>query len=49
VSERDREKFHSSKNLAMMLIGGPTKSTNHSQWLNETKSKHLSAAKKRGS
>jgi NTP pyrophosphatase (non-canonical NTP hydrolase) len=47
AAERDWDKFHSPKNLAMALIGETAEIVEHFQWLNEAESKRLSAAKKR--
>ena len=47
AADRDWDKFHSPKNLAMALIGETTEIIEHFQWLNEAESKRLSAAKKR--
>ena len=47
AAERDWDKFHSPKNLAMALIGETAEIIEHFQWLNEAQSKRLNAAKKR--
>jgi NTP pyrophosphatase (non-canonical NTP hydrolase) len=47
AAERDWDKFHSPKNLAMALIGETAEIVEHFQWLKEVESKRLSAAKKR--
>jgi NTP pyrophosphatase (non-canonical NTP hydrolase) len=46
AAERDWDKFHSPKNLAMALIGETAEIVEHFQWLTEAQSKRLSAAKK---
>jgi NTP pyrophosphatase (non-canonical NTP hydrolase) len=47
AAERDWDKFHSPKNLAMALIGETAEIVEHFQWLTEAQSKRLSDAKKR--
>lgn len=47
AAERDWDKFHSPKNLAMALIGETDEIVEHFQWLTEAQSKRLSDAKKR--
>jgi len=47
AAERDWDKFHSPKNLAMALIGETAEIVEHFQWLSEAQSKRLSVAKKR--
>ena len=47
AAERDWDKFHSPKNLAMALIGETTEIVEHFQWLNEAESKRLNATKRR--
>ena len=47
AAERDWDKFHSPKNLAMALIGETAEIVEHFQWLSEAQSKRLSATKKR--
>jgi NTP pyrophosphatase (non-canonical NTP hydrolase) len=46
AAERNWDKFHSPKNLAMALIGETAEIVEHFQWLSESQSKRLSAAKK---
>ena len=45
--ERDWEKFHSPKNLAMALAGECGELLEHFQWLTEQQSQQLDAQKKR--
>ena len=47
AAERDWDKFHSPKNLAMALIGETAEIVEHFQWLNEAESKRLNATKRR--
>jgi len=47
AAERDWDKFHSPKNLAMALIGETAEIIEHFQWLSEVESKRLSPAKRR--
>ncbi len=44
--ERDWEQFHSPKNLAMALIVEAAELVEHFQWLTETQSRSLDAAKR---
>jgi dCTP diphosphatase len=47
AAERDWDRFHSPKALAVALIGETAEVVEHFQWLSEAQSRRLNAAKKR--
>ncbi|MDH5693427.1 MAG: nucleotide pyrophosphohydrolase [Gammaproteobacteria bacterium] len=47
TAEREWEKFHSPKNLAMALSGEAGELLEHFQWLSEAQSRELSEAKRK--